>query len=533
MNKTITINLSGILIHINDDAYDMLRNYLQALHQHFSATEGKEEILQDIESRIAEIFQSKLNERKQVIVKEDVEETISILGKPEELKSEDTEEKKQTNTYANTRRRYRLYRDESNRVFGGVCSGLAHYFDIDPVWVRLAFVVSVIGFGFGTLLYIILWIIIPKATTTEEKLEMRGERFTISDIEQNVKEEFNEVKQKFRKQYKDGKYKERSKTALTEAFGLFGKIFYYFAKIVVILISIFLVGLCISILIALFFGLFGAKAFVAGSGAGMISLTSGLNQFFFNSPMQGTIIVLAVLLLIAVPMLMLMYGLIKTIFGIRYHSRILGWSAFGIWILALIILAFHAIKISNFFSYKEQVKTTQILLPVKSDTIYVKTNIDEEDCIMTTFDDEDICAPFRYSASEHSLQTGLIHFKRAPLKIVQTEGDKMELVITKVSFGNNAIDAQQRASNIKYKYMQQGSVLLLNNFINIPESDKWRAQHVMLMLKIPKNKKIMLDANSNKMLYQRHTRKYRKFDDEEKTWVLYYFDDGDLSKLEQ
>lgn len=533
MNKTITINLSGILIHINDDAYDMLRNYLQALQQHFSATEGKEEILQDIESRIAEIFQSKLNERKQVITKEDVEETIGILGKPEELKSEETEEKKQTSSYASSKKRSRLYRDDSNRVFGGVCSGLGHYFDIDPVWIRLAFVVSVIGFGFGTLLYIILWITIPKASTTEEKLEMRGERFTISDIEQNVKEEFSEVKQKFRKQYKDGKIKERGKNAFNEAFGIFGKIFYYVAKVVVILISILLVGFCLSILISLFFGLFGAKAFFAGSGVGMISLTSGLNQFFFNTPMQGTIIVLAIVLLIAVPMLMLMYGLIKTIFGIRYHSRILGWSAFGIWIVALILLAFHAIKISNFFSHKEQVKTELMLKPVNNDTIYIKTKIDEEDCIMTTIDDEDICAPFRYNEAEHSLQTGLIHFKRAPLRIVQADDDKMELIVTKIAFGKSATDAQQRASNIKYSYVQQDSVLWLNNFINVPESDKWRAQHIILTLKVPKNKKIMMDMHSNKMLYQRHTRKYKKFDDEVENQVLYHFDDGDLNMVKQ
>jgi phage shock protein PspC (stress-responsive transcriptional regulator) len=203
MKKTVTINLSGFIFHIDEDAYDHLSNYLSKIRGYFTDSEGQEEIMSDIESRIAEMFQEKITKNKEVINMTDVEKVIAVMGKPEDYldESAQTETKEEANrqsstgsaTHTNTRTR-RVFRDPDNEVLGGVCGGIGAYFNIVPLWLRLAFVVSFFVFGTGLLLYIILWIIIPEAKTTAEKLEMRGEQVNVSNIEKSIKEEIDNLK---------------------------------------------------------------------------------------------------------------------------------------------------------------------------------------------------------------------------------------------------------------------------------------------------------------------------------------------------
>jgi len=190
MNKTISINIGGLFFQIDEEAYKLLENYLDSLKKHFENTEGKEEILQDIESRIAEIFQVKIEKGASLITPADVEDAIKILGKPDDIDSsgENQEAKKEKSSGF----KKRLYRDEDNKVLGGVCSGLGHYFNVDPVWFRIGFIFALFVFGSSALIYLILWIIIPQATTTEEKLNMKGEPMTISEIQENIKSEFED-----------------------------------------------------------------------------------------------------------------------------------------------------------------------------------------------------------------------------------------------------------------------------------------------------------------------------------------------------
>ena len=176
MNKTLTINISGIVFNIEEDAYENLKNYLAQIKRHFQNEEGCDEIVADIESRLAELLKSKTGASKQVLLNSDVEEAINVMGKPEDFGGEgQAEEKTNTKTaYTGSTGRRRVFRDPDNKVLGGVCSGIANYFDTDPLWIRLALVVMFFGFGSGFLLYIILWVIIPEAKTTAEKLEMRS-----------------------------------------------------------------------------------------------------------------------------------------------------------------------------------------------------------------------------------------------------------------------------------------------------------------------------------------------------------------------
>src|SRR5689334_9884136 len=160
MNKTLTINLSGIVFHIDENAYDVFNAYIDSIRRHFASSEGKDEIMQDIEARIAEMFQLRVGENKQVITLRDVEEVTAAMGRPEQFGDEEAEAAPDREAPIPGVKR-RLFRSTDDEIIGGVCSGIAAYFGIDPVWLRLAFVLSVIFFGGGVLLYIILWIVIP------------------------------------------------------------------------------------------------------------------------------------------------------------------------------------------------------------------------------------------------------------------------------------------------------------------------------------------------------------------------------------
>ena len=199
MNKTISINLGGFFFHIDEDAYQKLSRYFDAVKRSLSA-DGRDEIMKDIESRIAELFQERLKNDKQVVGLTEIEEVISIMGQPEDYKIDDEKSTYQSSSSSSTNFYYpskRLYRDKENGMLGGVMAGLGHYLGIDTLWLRIIMVILFFGFGTGLFVYIVLWILVPEAVTTTQKLEMKGEPITISNIEKKVKEGFDDITSKF------------------------------------------------------------------------------------------------------------------------------------------------------------------------------------------------------------------------------------------------------------------------------------------------------------------------------------------------
>jgi len=193
MKKTINTNINGINFIMDDDAYAALNTYLNSIKSHFKSKKGSDEIISDIESRIAELFQQMLNDKKQVLNMDDVKQVKEQMGQPSDF-DQDTEE--EPVYYAKTSSSHkRLYRDINDRMIGGVCSGLGAYFNVDTVWIRLIFVIAILS-GVSALAYIILWIIIPAARTVSERLEMRGDPVNISNIEKSIREELNEIRDK-------------------------------------------------------------------------------------------------------------------------------------------------------------------------------------------------------------------------------------------------------------------------------------------------------------------------------------------------
>ncbi len=189
MKITVSINLGGYSFNIDEDAYAELKRYLKNLEFHFAGEESSSEILSDIETRMAELFRSKLTTYKQVINIEDVNQVITVLGTPEDISNAEgptTRDKFSSPGY------HRMYRDPDHRAIGGVCAGIAAYWDMELWLVRLIFLI--LGFmGVGILIYLILYIVLPEAKTTTEKIEMKGHPVNIHNITESVKKEFDTV----------------------------------------------------------------------------------------------------------------------------------------------------------------------------------------------------------------------------------------------------------------------------------------------------------------------------------------------------
>jgi len=191
MKLTISINLGGYSFNIDEDAYAELKRYIRSLELHFAEEESSAEILSDIESRMSELFRARITGYKQVITIEDVREVCSVLGTPEDIS--DSEKTTTGDRFASSGY-HRMYRDPDNRIIGGVCAGMGAYWRIEPWIIRIIFVILAMMGGLGILVYLILYIVLPEAKTTAQKIEMKGDPVNIHNIRESVKKEFDNVR---------------------------------------------------------------------------------------------------------------------------------------------------------------------------------------------------------------------------------------------------------------------------------------------------------------------------------------------------
>ena len=191
MNPTINVNIGGQPFIIDESAFNKLQEYLDVIEHHFSTSDGCEEIVNDIELRFAELLNERTNKRP-IIGDRDIEQAIKVLGTPAEFGAYESR------THATTEENYdpgfeaqgkRLYRNTDDKVIGGVCSGIAAYFGMsDPIWIRLMFVILLVVFGGGFIVYLFLLIAVPKAKTPSERLAMRGKPINVQNIARQVED---------------------------------------------------------------------------------------------------------------------------------------------------------------------------------------------------------------------------------------------------------------------------------------------------------------------------------------------------------
>ncbi len=492
MKKAIKINLSGIIFHIDDDAYEKLKAYLDSISRHFSNKQESKEIIDDIESRIAELFQDKITSENQVITLEIVDEVIDIMGNPEDIadSGEETEGKSSFHeTYSGSKR---LYRDPENSVIGGVCGGLGAYFNVDPVIFRLLFVIFFFAGGASILVYVILWIVLPKAETAAQKLEMRGEKVNVSNLEKKIREEYENVKSSVKENVSKAKssdtYK-KTERAASDFFDVLGKILLVFVKVILIIIGTSLVIAGIGILIGLI-----TLPFVGIHVFPFESYNFSLGDLLlpFTDPVSVTLLVIAVTLLILIPIAAMIYGLIKLIFNLKTNNRGLGVGAMTLWIVSLLlIIGIVAFESSNYSDSGRDTLSQELVIP--SDTLVIATNAAQEEYL----EDESI-----FDLGEHwyLLEDADAYFGRVELDIERAQGDAFILEIEKQSKGRNWERARENAANLNYSFRTDGNRLVLDPYFSVDLENKWRFPRVDVVIRVPEGKVVALDRNTRDIL---------------------------------
>ncbi len=513
MKKTIKINLSGNIFHIDEDAYDHLKKYLDAIGRHFSGREGGEEILNDIEARIAELFQEKRSKDEEVITRILVVEVIEIMGDPEEIINTANEDSppggpSASATGSGTKR---LYRDPENSVIGGVCGGLGAYFNVDPLLFRILFIVLFFLGGASILVYIILWIVLPRALTAAQKLEMRGEPVTVSNIEKKIREEYESAREHVKTAAKSEPVKKTKKAAgdfLSEA----GKILLVIVKVILIILGTVFVLSGIGIIIGI----------VAGAFVGMqVFPLPGYNYSLgdmlapFTDPTSIALLVISLTLLFLIPVIAMIYGLIKLIFSIKTKNRGLAIGASMLWIVSLLMtIGILAMESSNYSS--NGVSKTENGLSIMSDTVYISVNESQKMEIDNTFS-FNLDSDNKWFISKNIEKI----YGQVEMEIDLSGDESYMLEIKKHSKGRNRDDAVDNAANLNYHFVTNGNKVILNPFFFIERPDKWRYPRVEVTIEVPEGKYIHLDDETREIIksaYHADHLPARKLSS--KTWIM-------------
>lgn len=561
MKKNISINISGIIFHIEEDGYDTLRKYLDSINKYFATFEDSSEILADIESRVAEIFLSKLNEGKQVITAEDVSALVATMGSVSDFKAaEETDsaasetagrqtsqsapkaepESSTSSTDSGSARTFRpsqqLLRDQKRKILGGVCSGIGNYFSIDPVWirlffgllafaygitilvyivmwivvpgsydleetdmgkkmfrdrerkviggvsggvaayfgmdivaVRLLFVLFTIFFGVGFLIYIIMWIALPEAKSITDRMEMQGEPVTLSNIESNIKKNLGDT----------GKEESLATKILLFPFRLIGLLLSVLGKILVPLVEVLRVAIgIVVILIGLSLML---TAIICGGimiGLFSVSAFSWVNQADMSLPLQaftnsfsGWIVFAAFLALVIPASFVTLLG--SSIIAKKYvFGPTVGWTMFVLFFVSVAMLSVGIPKIV--YSFKEEGEyKVEDTYKINGKTAVLKIN-----------------------------EVGMDDYHAATLTLKGYEGPGLKLVQNYKAQGTTKQQAIENAHMAQYHVDVKDSVLTFDSNIQFAKDALFRAQRVDMTLYIPYNFPFIMDEHSSRFISQ-------------------------------
>jgi phage shock protein PspC (stress-responsive transcriptional regulator) len=578
MKKVININFQGAVVPIEETSYELLKQYIESLRQYFINEDGRDEIINDIESRISELFQERLKKGSTCITDDDVNAIIKNMGRPQDLEDAEGGEQQQgtkEKTIGEKESSFqgswswkgpgkRLYRDENHKILGGVCSGIAAYFGIDPVIVRVLFIVSGIGFflyillwifvpgsnmlvngvrkrlyrnpdgkiiggvcsGIGSyfnvnpwlpraiflipfisfffrwghvgpltfpnflsfsfspgtfIIYIILWLVIPEATTTSEKLEMKGEKVDLNSIKNSVVEEMRGVKERV------SKLGMEAGNIAKERGGEFGKEMQYAAKrtsgalgnVIVTLFKIFayfvLGCIALALIIALFsiavvsIGLFPLKAFVLTDGWQSV-LAWGSLIFFIGVPVVGVITFI-----------------IRRLAKIKSRNRMMRFSFLGLWILGIICFVSLIASVGNDFRRSNSINEEKIFL----------TNPGVQSLEVNSLNNNRYYRSnswFRFEPFAN-FDDDTVFIGNVRIKIEKSPTDSFQVGLIKMCNGDTRRDADTLAALINFNVSQNDSILLTDRAISINTRDKFRNQGVEVMVYVPVGHRIKINKN--------------------------------------
>ena len=498
MNKTVNINLANLLFHIDENAFMKLQHYLESIKRSFSGTAGSEEIIADIEARIAELFREKMENDRQVITVKEVDAIIEIMGQPEDYQIDEDIFADGTSATAGSEKTYsnqrikKLYRDMDQKFIGGVCSGLEHYLGIDSLWIRLVFVLLAIFSGFGFIAYILLWILVPEAATTAQKLDMTGEPVNISNIERKVKEGFDEVAEKVRNVDYD-KVGQKIKSGGKSFFDVVGEVILFGFKVIGKFIGILLILIGMAGLIGLFIGMFtvGIIDAVHIPGVDVIGLLNST-----DAPVW--LVSLLVFLVVGIPFFLLLYlGLRIVVSNLKSIGNIAKFSLLGLWLVAVVALIIFSLKQASAYAYTGSVSDASTL-----------TTAAETDSLVIRFTGEEfehnrgpIVGGMRVHYDDQD--NAILYSENMLLDVLKSTDSTISLRIRKDADGSSVSDARERAGQIDYNYVLQQNVLELDRYFTTASNNKVRDQQIRLTLYVPEGTKIVFEPTTRYFLGRR------------------------------
>lgn len=496
MKKTVQVNLSGQVFTLDEDAYELLSNYLHRIGRLYERSAGKDEILSDIEVRIVELLMERLSDARQVVSLRDVEAVIEIMGRPEQFEQDDFEDGEAGGYASETHfRSKRLYRDPDNPVIGGVCSGIAYYFGVDPLWFRLAFGIALIFFGTGILLYILLWIVIPEAKTASEKLSMKGEPVNISSIGKTIEEEINSLGERFSRG--EGAFRHKHGKKLVNGID---RVFHFIAELVRGIFNIlgkFLGGIFLIIgvicVIALLAGIAGIADLIHFGPASMDIYEWG--HLVFDSSDWMIVAIIAVLLLAGVPFIALAYGGFLLLMP-RHKVPYLGGALFGLWFLGVIMAVFVVFSTLQGYS-KEETDVEQVALAdlgIDADTIVLALghdpfNIPMESAYYEKYD-------FMMKLEDERVLVGNVMFDIQP-----SRSSEAMLEIVRSAEAGTFEKAREKTHAIEYYYEADTlNRIAFNAYFTFPISHLLRSQEVKVILYLPEGKTVYLNEDMKRII---------------------------------
>ncbi len=483
MNKTLSVNIGGIVFHIEELAYDKLNRYLDAIKGYFTTSDGRDEIIQDIEGRIGEMFQERITNGKQVIIESDVDQIINIMGRPEQFAGMHEETAADFQVSGSERRTYRrLYRDPDDRVLGGVCSGLGHYLGIDPIWLRIAFAVAFFFFGSGLLLYIILVVVMPKALTTAEKLEMKGAQVNITNIRKSVEDEISSIR---------SNYQQNSNSGIARFFDGMGQLISGFFRILGKIIAVFFIIAGMLILVGF------ALVFLALLGVGGISIPFFITDLFMD-PWQQSMALLGTFLVIGIPLILIILKAIKVLFKVKMESRVVNWSAFALWIVGIILSITVASTIGSEFKVREAQRTEIPIMQPGTDTLFLDVFVKDKyrDEWFYINDHNNSHDSWNFGSGEDTIRIGEVN-----LDIIKSNTGNFELVQVASARGLDRRQAVQNARSMMYHVEQNDSLIKFDDAFLLPRGIKYRKHDIQLILKVPEGKSVYLSSGIENVIY--------------------------------
>lgn len=502
MNKVFNINLGGYPFTIDENAYHHLKQYLGAIDSHFKNSDGFDDITTDIEARLAEIF-SETMQGRQIVMLKDVQGAINIMGTPEDFgaesnysdipeeKHEETSKEANEGVFKKKMQRFqrfgkRMYRNPDETVVGGVASGVSAYFGIeDPLWIRIAFVLFIVGGGFGIPLYVILWAVLPEAKTAKQKLEMRGEKIDVNSIAKTIDEEVSHIKNRFQEfgdEFKSGKKNRKKKREgnedemsynsssvdqgiafVRQSAGAFEKFVRATSKSL-----LYIIGVALMVIVGIFWV---ALIVISVMGFDYTRFMVGENQ----APFVNILAFLA----IGLPIISTAISIVRIFFRTKIHK---GWRI-GLTlttVAAVSGLFYFGTLTAKDFEVKQTQTSSINLGDVSTDKINLTANyIDYKSGFM------------RFNGTK-IIDGRLYYDGHVKLNIQAAEGNSYELSKEVSANGKNEKTALSRIKKLDYPVLFENGTLDLQAFIKI-EKGKFRGQGVNLVLGVPVGKSIVIE----------------------------------------